>query len=259
MPRTATGRLFKRGKNWCLQWTEGGERKYRSFGPVTKKEAQELRDEVVKPLQLRAEEKRLQVAERRLRDRKERLGLAEAEARRKEIKLLDAWIAFLRSPHRSDAGESTLKQYEYQWQSFTEWMTKHRPGVHHLAGVSPAIASDYAKYLQGERSLGPGTFNKHVTLCRSVFRVLGREIGLEENPFRDVVRKRERQNHRRELSWDKLSEICDAAQGEMKLLLFLGIYTGLRLKDCWPVLQTVYLASCTTDPRLLFSLATGRS
>jgi len=232
MPRKATGRLFKRGKNWCLQWTEGGERKFRSFGLVTKKEAEEFRDEIVRPLQLRAEEKRLKVAESRLRDRMEELGLAEAEVRKNRVKLADAWETYLRSPRRPDAGQATLGQYAYQWKAFTDWMVGHHSKVRHLANVSADIASEYTRHLQDERSLGSGTFNKHVTLCRSVFRVLGSELGLAENPFGDVALKKDRQNHRKELSWDKLSEICDAAQGEMNLLLFLGIYTGLRLKDC---------------------------
>src|SRR5439155_15929068 len=37
---------------------------------------------------------------------------------------------------------------------------------------------------------------------------------------------------RREMTFDELKKICDAATGELRTLLALGVYTGLRLGDC---------------------------
>ena len=100
-----------------------------------------------------------------------------------------------------------------------------------LRDVTPALVAEYAAHLR-ERGLSAGTFNKHVALGRLVCDSLAEAEGLTVNPFAKIARRRDAQHHRKELPWDKLKEVCDAAQGEMKLLLFLGIYTGQRLGDC---------------------------
>ena len=39
-------------------------------------------------------------------------------------------------------------------------------------------------------------------------------------------------NSRRELTIDELRKVCQTATGELRTLLALGIYSGLRLGDC---------------------------
>jgi integrase len=234
--RGITGTLRKRGKNWTVQWTEGGERKFRNLGPVSKREAEDLRDQIIKPLQLRREKDRLATAQKRLSERKQELGderqaVEQAEVERNRPSIADAWSAFIDSTNRPDSGESTLRQYGFQWQAFVKWLGKSRKEVGRLADITPAMGQDYARHLR-DRKLAAGTFNKHVALCKLVIGTLSESERVTVNPFDKVKRRRENQQHRRELAWDKLCEICEAAKGEMKTLLFLGIYTGQRLGNC---------------------------
>ena len=165
--------------------------------------------------------------------------LAEVDARREaerrernRLSIGGTWDAYLASPKRPQSTDATLRQYGYQWQAFADWVAKECSDIVALADVTPELAETYATHLSNHGGLSAGTYNKHIALLKLVFRILGPGEGLSENPFAGIEPKRARQNHRKELALPKLAEVCDAATGEMKLLLFLGIYTGLRLKDC---------------------------
>ena len=82
------------------------------------------------------------------------------------------------------------------------------------------------------RVISPNTFNKHINLLHLAFRVLKKQARQTINPWEDIPRKRLATQSRRELTVDELRKVCGTATGEMRLLLALGIYSGLRLGDC---------------------------
>src|SRR5262249_49863962 len=47
-----------------------------------------------------------------------------------------------------------------------------------------------------------------------------------------LARKRLVTHSRRELTVDELRKVCQSAAGELKTLLAIGVYSGLRLGDC---------------------------
>lgn len=242
MARKITGRLFKRkGRpdewqtkfrhlNWYLEYQVNGKRFKPSLGVNDWDEAVRERDRILAPFWTTDQAEQRKAVAHALHDAEETMQAA-AEAARKKLTLADSWQAFVKSSERPDSGEATLRQYSFQWDAFTAWLRDAHTDVEFLRDVTPAAATDYAEHLR-ERGLAAGTYNKHIALCRLVFRVLGEREGMAENPFAKTARRRDVQHHRRELAWDKLCEICDAAQGEMKTLLFLGIYTGQRLGHC---------------------------
>jgi integrase len=106
-----------------------------------------------------------------------------------------------------------------------------------LRDVSKEIAEEYASSLNHGR-FSPSTYNKHLNLLTLVFRVVKHKAKLTSNPWESpkrggyLQRKRMVTNSRRELTIDELRNICQAATGELRTLLALGIYSGLRLGDC---------------------------
>jgi integrase len=148
-----------------------------------------------------------------------------------------AWSDYLASPNRPDSGESTLRQYEFQWQAFADWMQEKHPDMLTLRDVTKEIAEEYASSLNHGK-LSPSTYNKHLNLLTLVFRVVKHKAKLTVNPWESpkrggyLQRKRLVTNSRRELTIDELRKVCQAAMGELKTLLALGIYSGLRLGDC---------------------------
>ena len=97
-----------------------------------------------------------------------------------------------------------------------------------MRAVTPAMADEYMASLRG---LSASTANKHLVLLRSIWHALRRRIGASESPWEDIRRRVEEPHSRRALSADELSAVVAAAQGDMRRLFVVGIYTGLRLGD----------------------------
>lgn len=140
------------------------------------------------------------------------------------------WSEYLASPNRPDTGPDTLAVYEGQFGQFVKWIGETHPDVLALRDVTQDIAEEYAGHLNHGR-LSPNTFNKHIRVLELVFRVLKRKARIEENPWEDIQRKKLETASRRELTVDELKTVCQAATGELRVLLAIGVYTGLRLKD----------------------------
>jgi integrase len=68
-------------------------------------------------------------------------------------------------------------------------------------------------------------------LLALVWRVLEKSARLSLNPWKAIGRKRFAVKSRRELTVEELGNVFNKAQGEMRLLLALGTFCGLRLGD----------------------------
>lgn len=236
MPRHTTGYLFKRGNNFYVSWTVNG-----------KVFSKSLRDEQGKPITTRREAELAQVklmAAFVAGDEADALQAiaVKLEGRKAEIARLtdqqnpplaigQAWQAFFASPNRPDSGTETLYQYECQWSAFAEWMKEKHADRPTLRDVTKDLAEEYAANLNGV-GLSPNTYNKHLNLLTLVFRVLKHKAKLTDNHWEVIQRKRLATHSRRELTMDELKKVCQSAEGELKVLLALGIYCGLRLGDC---------------------------
>jgi integrase len=106
-----------------------------------------------------------------------------------------------------------------------------RPEVQFLRDVTEEIAEAYAIDLQGT-SPTASTYNQHIGLLRMLWRVMAKRIRSTQNPWMQIKRHRVVSQHRRELSVDELRAVCKTATGELRVLIALGMYTGLRMGDC---------------------------
>jgi integrase len=124
-----------------------------------------------------------------------------------------------------------MVRYREQWDRFADWMKAQHPDRPALRDVTPEIAGKYSAELA--KKVGPATFNKHTALLTLVFRVLAgnKDARLTCNPFADVGRRQATPNSRRELTVEEFRRVCAAATGELRTLLAIGTYTGLRLGD----------------------------
>lgn len=233
-----TGYLFKRGDNFYVNWRVNGKLYSKALRddngqPITsKREAEEARDRFMAPLAVADEAEVLQSIAGQLEGRKAEL-VAWDEKQNPALPLAHAWAKYMQSNKRPDTGPDTLAVYEGQFGQFVTWMTEHHPEVTEMRDVGESIAEEYASHLNGGR-LAPGTYNKHLNVLALVFRVLFKAAKLAANPWSDIERKplKGKVNHRRELTVDQLRKLCQSATGEMRVLFAIGIYSGLRLRDC---------------------------
>jgi integrase len=238
--KKTTGWLFTRNGNYYAGWKADGNVFRRALRndqgqPITsKREAEEAKQILIHPFTLPNKVEVLQSLAGKLDGAKAELARWEKqqdEEQHPALPITQAWTEFLASPNRPDSGPETLYQYECQWSRFASWMKEKHPNKLTLRDVSKEIAEEYAGTMN-HGTLSANTYNKHLGLLTLVFRVVKRKARITDNPWEEIQRKRLATHSRRELTLDELRKVCQSAEGELKLLLALGVYTGLRLGDC---------------------------
>jgi integrase len=234
--KKTTGHLLKRGDNFYVNWRFKGKaflkvlRDENGNSITTEREAIKAKDKLMAPFATGNEADALESIAGKLGGRKAELAKWEDE-QHPPLSIGQAWSEFLASPNRPDSGKSTLRQYEFQWQAFADWMKEKHADTPTVREVTKEIAEEYAGSLNHGR-FSPSTYNKHLNLLTLVFRVVKHKAKLTDNPWEEIQRKRLVTNSRRELTIDELRKVCQTATGELQTLLAIGIYSGLRLGDC---------------------------
>jgi len=230
------GTLVLRGKTWFARWQVNGKVFTKSTGTASRREAEKILDEFVAPFRLKGEGRTLEAVAARLGGVQAQIAKIEDEAPATSI--FDGWQAYIDQHNRPDTGESTLGVYELQYEAFARWYAENYPERTdsdkkrirwQLRDVTQEQAERYAGHLL--KRVSASTFNRHINLLTLVWRVLEETARLSVNPWKKIGRKRFQVHSRRELTLEELGRVCEAAQGEMRLLLAVGIYTGLRLGD----------------------------
>ena len=150
-----------------------------------------------------------------------------------KLPLAEAWHHYEMSPNRRDIAKSTLDSKRTVWMAFARWMEKYHVEIGHLAEVTEEAVAEYLMQFKCNHSAT--TYNNHVCVLREVFRTLAEKAGVVNDPWANVCLRADDSVSRRELSLDEVERLYSAASKEgkeWKLLLAIGIYTGLRLGDC---------------------------
>lgn len=227
--RTRTGYLVKRGQVYYAGWTVAGKKFLKSTGCRNRRDAESVLRKLMQPLALGDEIAVLESIKGRIEGRTAELARIEDE-RTPPLTIRAAWTAYKAAPNRPDSGPRTLSDYEGYLTAFDDWLEATHPDARALRDVTPAIAAEYAGHLTA-RGLSANSYNKHCFFLELLFRTLKEPARLTANPWEGIRRKRVVSNSRRELTIEELRAVCAAAEGELRLLLAVGLYTGLRLGD----------------------------
>jgi integrase len=230
MSRIRRGYLIKRGRTFSACFYVAGKKFVQATGKSVRREAEAELARIMEPFHVENEIKTLETVKARIEGAKTELATM-ANARTPPLAVSTAWTVYAKHPDRPDSGPRTLANYEGHYDQFRQWMEKAHPTIAALRDVSAEVAGDYARHLT-ERGLSPNSYNKHLNLLALLFKTLATAAKVTANPWLIIRRKRLAPASRRELTIDELTRVCQSAQGEMRLLFALGIYTGLRLGDC---------------------------
>lgn len=230
--KTRHGHLFKRNGIYYVQWRIKGKLFMRSTTKRDRKAAEQERVRIMEPFIKGDEITVLQNISARIEGRTAEIAKYE-ETVNPPLTITAAWDHYLQNPKRPDSGPLTQREYESHYDQFLAWLKETHPEAAAMRDVTKEIAAEYAGHLV-KRGLSANRFNKHIRFLDLLFRVCRDKAKLTENPWdrNFITRKNKPAQGRRELTIDELKNICGAATGEMRILLALGIYTGLRLGDC---------------------------
>ena len=265
-----TGRIYKCGKKgrFYLRYTVAGVTRNVALKddngqPITdERTAIKARDAIIGPLNAGTEAARLNTVIQNMKAAEEVVSEAAVKAeadekarKNRSLTLADGWRLFMACKHRpasckkftyeeleqSDGGRlinrnTTAGNYRAYYFHFVEWIEAHKPDVVALADVTADMAEAFMKQLGKAGS--EGTFNKYQQFLRLFFDVLitDGKIFDCDNPFKEIERKKGEYYSKSELTAQQVADIIDHAEGELRVLLCIGYFTGLRLGDCCTLL-----------------------
>ena len=147
-----------------------------------------------------------------------------------KIALSAAWERWLANPNKDyDPKAKTLLGYQSIWKRFMGWVEPRK--LHFLHELSAADAEAYAGDLWKSK-VSPATYNQHIKFLRSIFSALETEAGLVTNPWAKITStKKSLGGGRRNLTMEELQTVLAKAEGNLRLMFIIGIFTGLRLAD----------------------------
>lgn len=238
--RKGEGTLVKRGKNFSIRYIdENGKPKVKALGTSVEREAEKRAKEFMK---LKAAIKTKgsfvdSIAESKgIIDKQKILEIKKTLSRTHgtNIRISEAFQIYLKDPNKSNAGESTLKEYKRYWQKFVDSVENDQLCLHEISSIQ---VREFASSLLDEnpnpdrKIISPQTYNKIIRFCKMLVSTLSHTTGMKENPFDYLKTKQTKAINKRELSLKELDRLLEAAKGEFRLLFALGAYTGMRLKD----------------------------
>jgi integrase len=152
------------------------------------------------------------------------------EGMRNKLAIKTAWQAWLNNPNKKRTPKArTLAGYKAIWSRFVAWAAQN--GLENLHELDRGHAERYAEDLW-KSHVSPSTFNAHINLLANVFRILETSAGLSENVWARITRKDKAPDQgRRNLTEEELKTIFGSAQGNMRVMFIIGLFTGLRLGD----------------------------
>ena len=231
MARTTKGRIFQRGKVWYVQYYLTGRQVVQSLRTTDKRVAQRLADERLAGLRIADKKEQAKAAAARLVSLDDEL-VKWHEDHRPRLLLADVWNRY---PYTSSTRGSATRALKPRvaagnrgtWETFLGWLAESKPAAQTVEDVTQDDAKAYSAYCLDSAKLGARGHNKRIEVCRVMFR----SAGVDTNPFTAVRRQAERSEHRDALTMPEIESIIATANGEPRLLVLIGMFTGLRLGD----------------------------
>lgn len=147
------------------------------------------------------------------------------------ILLDDLMEHYNNSIEASQIKSSTLMTYNDLYKTFLKFIKENHKYVSYMKSIDEKIANEFLSYLSNKISII--RFNNTLMLLKKLWDMFADEGRCRMNPFKNFKRLKKDHHTRRVLTMDELYRIMDICDDEeIKVLITLGFYTGMRLSDC---------------------------
>ena len=214
--------IFKgEGRPWLARWVYKGQVYYRTTGEPDKKKALKKLEYITRPYR----EKRAIDVERNLLNR---IRSLQENVSKEKLLITDLWAVFAKKLKNDDVTGSTEKCYEGFVNVMVDWMKKR---VKHVNDITQKIAEEYLEHLAS--TVGATTYNIRLVLFKRIWKALSNDYMMDADVWENFKKKKVAKTSRRTVNNFEIGKVLAKADTfDMKLLLTIGIYTGLRISDC---------------------------
>lgn len=214
--------IFKgEGRAWLARWVYKGEVFYRTTGETDKKKALKKLEYITRPYR----EKRAIDVERNLLNRIQSMQECCAKT---QLPIESLWNEFAKKLKHDDVSSGTSKIYEGAVNHLMNWMKKK---IKNTKDINTRLAEEYLDELAS--SIGTNTYNIRLVLFKRIWKSLKDEFCLNDEVWEKFNKKKASKSSRRTMQNIEIADVISKAETkDMKLLLTIGLYTGLRISDC---------------------------
>ena len=209
------------GRAWLARWVYKGEVFYRTTGESDKKKALKKLEYITRPYR----EKRAIDIERNLLNRIQSMQECCAKT---QLPIDSLWNEFAKKLKHDDVTDGTTKIYEGAVNHLMNWMKKKAKNA---KDINARLAEEYLDELAS--SIGTNTYNIRLVLFKRIWKSLKDEFSLNDEVWEKFNKKKASKSSRRTMQNIEIADVISKAETkDMKLLLTIGLYTGLRISDC---------------------------
>jgi len=222
-----TGGLIKKPNGTYLaKWTgPDGKIHYKAIHETTYGKALKVLDTFTQATRHETIEEQIKVLEMQL-------AILRGKLKKPELSISDIWTEYVKTQWESDITANTKKGYEGSIHLLEAWMKRN--GCRNVSDITREKAEDYLKFLQS--SIGLVSYNCRLVLFKRVWKELANtgKFNLDENLWTEFQKLKgaKHVSKRRPLTDDEIKSLLENADDDMRLLVKIGINTGLRLGDC---------------------------
>ena len=254
MARTTRGRVYKRDKagreirrgkerttpgKWYAEYYHEGKRHRLSLDKkqdqrvTTREKAEEALTLLVNPYTAKGEVERTRRAYSAITAAQEAAEAARAE--RERVPLSEVWKRFpltetVRGRRRRTLSPEVIEDNRRCWDKFVSSLETNYPDLTYMQDLVHHHGEEYSRFLRKDRGLSAHRHNAVIQTLRNICNLA--DMTGEANPFSSVSMYAVESTSREPLTVDELLRVCRSASGELRTLLGLGVFTGLRLGDC---------------------------
>ena len=209
------------GRPWLGRWVFKGQVYYKSTGETDKKRALKVLERITRPFRDAREEDAIRNLQNRLIELQE-------QRTRNELLVPDIWDEFAKKLKNDDVTDDTASRYETAVRLMAKWMVAK---VKFAKDITPKLAEEYLEHMFS--TVGVATYNIRLVLFKRVWKSLNTDFQLCKDTWENFKKKKSVKSTRRTMSVEEIGKVIEHAEtDDMKLLLTIGTYTGLRISDC---------------------------
>jgi integrase len=220
MQEIAMATVIKRKKSpyWYMKFIIRGRQYLLSTKETDKRKAKTMLEETVVKLRRLHQQEKLT----------ERVFEALNKQERRKLPIKDVWKNWEKNPKRDQQATTTIKDHKIFWSRFEEWAQHTK--LEYLHQVTPNVAKEFMRFIW-DRGISQNRYNKYRNFLRMIWRAVSDLAGIEENPWDKVETLSQDTRSKRELSEKELKLVIEKANEDLRPLLLIGAYTGLRFGD----------------------------
>ncbi len=212
------------GKPYLAKWTVGGKPMYQSTGESNYRRAEAKLREFTAGTERGTVEDQISLL-------KAQLAILESKRKLPEIAIAEIWNEYEKTLWQANLAEGTISGYRTAVRALEDWMK--RQGCRYMGDIDTGKAEIYLRTLQKE--LGKVSYNNRLVLFKKVWRVIAKagkwNVQAEAFEAFEKIKGVKHESKRRALTGAEVKALLEKADADMKQLITICLYTGLRIGD----------------------------